>query len=271
MTGKAVIEVGKVLLTGASGGLGTVLAHALKDQFELVLTNRSESDELPKDIPFIKADLNDYEAILSIFKEHDIETVLHFGGLPVENEFEDILDANIRGTYHIYEAARQTGTKRIVFASSIHAVGFLPAEGAPYDIHTETRPDTFYGLSKVYNENLGKLYHDKFGMEVVNLRICGCVEKPDSREHLMIWLSYADLTQLVEKSITADIQEVVTIYGISNNKHSFFKIDPDNQLGYAPVDDANEYLDDVPDEFGHPDDYKFVGGHEFVKKDAVED
>ncbi|KIL43519.1 hypothetical protein KP77_32250 [Jeotgalibacillus alimentarius] len=263
--------MGKVLLTGASGGLGTVLAHALKEDFDLVLTNRSSSDELPEDLPFIKADLNDYTAIEQIFKEHDIETVLHFGGLPVENEFEDILDANIRGTYHIYEAARQHGVKRIVYASSIHAVGFLPADGAPYDTTTETRPDTFYGLSKVYNEDLGKLYHDKFGMEVVNLRICGCVEKPDSREHLMIWLSYADLTQLVRKSITADIREVVTIYGISNNKQSFFTVDPDNPLGYAPVDDANEYLEDLPDSFGHPDDYKYVGGHEFVKKDAADD
>jgi len=263
--------MGNVLLTGATGGLGTVLTKALSDEFDLVLTNRSESEDLPNDLPFVKADLTDFDAIHSILNEHKIETILHFGGLPVENEFEDILDANIRGTYHIFEAARLAGVKRIVFASSIHAVGFLDAEGAPYDTHTETRPDTFYGLSKVYNENLGKLYHDKFGMEVVNLRICGCVEKPDSREHLMIWLSYNDLIQLVKKSISAQINEVVTIYGISNNTRAFFKVDPDNALGYQPQDNAEDYLNDVPDSFGHQDDRKFVGGHAFVKKDAVED
>ncbi|PPA69916.1 NAD-dependent epimerase/dehydratase family protein [Jeotgalibacillus proteolyticus] len=262
--------MGKVLLTGSSGGLGTVLTKALADEFDLVLTNRSEpEEEIPGDIPFIKADLNDFDAIESIFKDHDIETVLHFGGLPVENEFEKILDANLRGTYHIYEAARLHGVKRVVYASSIHAVGFLDARNAPYDIHTETRPDTFYGLSKVYNEDLGKLYHDKFGIEVVNLRICGCVEEPDSKEHLMIWLSHDDLIQLVKKSITAEIDEVVTIYGISANTRSFFSVDKDNPLGYQPKDNAEDYIHKLPDSFGHEDDRKFVGGHAFVKKDAA--
>ncbi|MDG5472641.1 NAD(P)-dependent oxidoreductase [Jeotgalibacillus sp. ET6] len=262
--------MGKVLLTGAAGGLGTVLTKALKDEFDLVLTNRSEPEEPVEGVPFIKADLNDFEAIEAIFNEHDIETVLHFGGLPVENEFEAILDANLRGTYHVYEAARLHGAKRVIYASSIHAVGFLDARNAPYDIHTETRPDTFYGLSKVYNEDMGKLYHDKFGLEVVNLRICGCVEEPDSKEHLMIWLSHNDLIQLVKKSITAEINDVVTIYGISANTRSFFHVDPENPLGYKPQDNAEDYIHKLPDSFGHEDDRKFVGGHQFVKEDAID-
>ncbi|KIL49450.1 NAD-dependent epimerase/dehydratase family protein [Jeotgalibacillus soli] len=261
--------MGKVLLTGAAGGLGTILTKALSDQFDLVLTNRSKNEELPENIPFIEADLNDFDAILNIMEEYDIETVLHFGGLPVEHEFEEILDANIRGTYHIYEAARRTGVKRVVYASSIHAVGFLKATDRPYDIHSETRPDTFYGLSKVYGENLGKLYADKFGLEVINVRICDAEEKPTSRGQLYNWLSYNDLIQLFQKSITATIDSVVTIYGISNNTRSFFTVEPDNPLGYAPQDNAEDYEKEIPDEFDHENDRLYVGGHDFVKKDAV--
>ena len=105
----------------------------------------------------------------------------------------------------------------------------------------------------------------------MNLRICGCEERPTSREHLMIWLSYNDLIQLVKKSITATIEDVVTIYGISNNTRSFFKTDPYNALGYKPEDNAEEYIIELPEEFNHEEDRKFVGGHEFVKRDAVED
>jgi uronate dehydrogenase len=112
-----------VLLTGASGNLGRHLAKSLGAQgWKLRLTDITPfPDPLPEGATFVKADLN--ESLAIVRQAEGCGAILHFGGVSVERPFEEILGPNLRGAYHIYEAARREGA-RVIFASSNHSIGF---------------------------------------------------------------------------------------------------------------------------------------------------
>lgn len=228
-----------VLLTGASGALGRQLTRALAAEgFVLRLTDIAPfPDPLPAGASFVKADLNDGVALLR--QAEGVGTILHFGGVSVERPFEEILGPNIRGLYHVYEAARREGA-RVVFASSNHTIGFHERT-EKLDHDCDMRPDGYYGLSKAYGELMGRMYWDKHGVESVFLRIGSSFPEPVDARMLATWLSYADLCRLVAATIRAGKVGCSVIWGASANSRSFWAKDARGKLGWAPQDSADTF------------------------------
>ena len=252
----------RLLITGAGGNLGRELRRGLAPLADtLRLSDRVEMAPAGPSEEVVTADVGDFDAMMSLVEGCD--AIVHFGAAPVEKPWDQILNSSIKGGYNVYEAARRHGIKRIVYASSIHAVGYVRRE-AGADTHTEHRPDTLYGLSKCFVEDLAKLYHDKFGIETVALRINSCFPEPADRRHLSTWMSFRDLIQLVERSLCAESVGFSVLYGISDNRERFFNNDPSRHIGYVPQDSAEDYREKVEAKCppGDPTDpaVHFVGG-----------
>ncbi len=229
-----------VLLTGAAGALGRVLVRALSAQgWRLVLTDLAPfPDPVPDGSRFVAADLEDGPAILRLAE--GCGTVLHFGGVSVEQPFETVVGPNLRGLYHVYEAARRERA-RVVFASSNHTVGFHPRTEV-LDTDCPFRPDGYYGLSKAYGELMGRLYWDKHGVSSVLLRIGSATPKPVEARMLATWLSYPDLVRLVERSTLAEIAGCFMVWGASANAGMTWWRDDDRAaVGWGPLDSADGF------------------------------
>ncbi len=228
-----------VLLTGASGALGRQIARYLAGLgWTLRLTDIAPfPDRLPPGATFTRADLNDGVAILRLAEGCGM--ILHFGGVSVEKPFEEVLGPNIRGLYHIYEAARREGA-RVLFASSNHAIGFHE-RSVPLDDDCQFMPDGYYGLSKVYGEGMGRLYWYKHGVESVLVRIGSCFPEPTEERMLSTWLSYGDLCRLCERATLAPRTGCCVIWGASNNSRSFWRRDARDLIGWQPQDSADAY------------------------------
>jgi uronate dehydrogenase len=228
-----------VLITGASGALGRQLTKALGDLgWPLVLTDIAPfPDALPKTATFTKADLNDGVAVLRLAE--GCGAIVHLGGISVERPFEEILGPNIRGLYHIYEAARREGA-RVIFASSNHSIGFHERATA-LDDDCELRPDGYYGLSKAYGELMGRMYWFKHGVESVFLRIGSSFPEPINARMLATWLSYNDFCRLCAACVTAPKTDCSVIWGASANSRTFWRKDARQKIGWAPVDSADPF------------------------------
>jgi uronate dehydrogenase len=236
-----------ILLTGASGALGRMLAHELAAAgFTLRLTDiQPFPDPLPPRASFVKADLN--EALAIVRQAEGCSTILHFGGVAVERPFEEIIGPNLRGLYHIYEAARREGA-RVVFASSNHTIGFHErpqGNAAQLDYDCQFRPDGYYGLSKAYGELMGRMYWDKHGVENVNVRIGSCLPEPNNARGLSTWLSYPDLARMMIHCILAERVGHAVIWGASNNPPSFWAKDHRDRIGWQPEDSAETYRAEI--------------------------
>lgn len=231
-----------VLLTGASGGIGSELARAFAAKgWTIRLTDiRPFPGPIPEGASFHAADLNDGAAILRIAE--GCGTILHFGGIPVQQPFETVFEPNIRGLYHAYEAARREGA-RMVYASSNHIAGFhLRSETLPADC--AFAPDGYYGLSKVYGELMGQLYWNKHQVVSVMLRLGSCRDEPTDDRMLATWISAGDIERLVERSVLADLDRPAVIWGASNNaRMTWWGEDDRERLGWAPQDSADLYTD----------------------------
>src|SRR5271165_7394408 len=204
-----------VLLTGASGALGRVLARTLAAQgWTLRLTDRAAfPDPVPTGAHFIQVDLTDGPALLRLAE--GCGTILHFGGISVEQPFETVIGPNIRGLYHAYEAARREGA-RMVFASSNHVVGFHE-RGEVLDDDCSMRADGYYGLSKAYGELMGRLYWDKHGVESVSVRIGSVTPEPVNARMLASWLSHGDFSRLMERCVLTPAVGCCVVWGASKN------------------------------------------------------
>jgi uronate dehydrogenase len=234
-----------VLLTGASGALGRLLARELAAQgWTLRLSDIAPfPDPLPPGAGFIRADLNDGVALLR--QAEGCGAILHFGGVSVEQPFEAVQGPNLRGLHHVYEAARRERA-RVVFASSNHAFGFQDrhdAQGrmAETDVEAAFRPDGYYGLSKAFGELMGRLYWDKHGVENVNLRIGSCVPAPLDARMLSTWLSYPDLVSLCVAAVTAPRTGHCAIWACSDNPARFWGRDHRDRIGWQPRDSAEAH------------------------------
>jgi uronate dehydrogenase len=234
-----------VFLTGASGALGQVLTRALAAEgWELRLTDRVPfPGPLPANCRFTLADLADGAAILRAAE--GCGTILHFGGISVEKPFETVFEPNIRGLYHAYEAARREKA-RMVFASSNHVIGFHERD-VVLDDDSPHRADGYYGLSKIYGEMMGRLYWDKNGVESVFLRIGSCTPEPIDDRMLSTWLSYGDLTRLVERSVLAPDTGpagCLVIWGASKNSAmTWWRKDGRSVIGWEPRDSADGFTE----------------------------
>jgi uronate dehydrogenase len=259
-----------VLLTGAAGGLGTLMRELLPSYgYRLRLLDLRP---VPGEPDAIVADLADKDAVREAVQ--GVDAVVHLAGISQESTFEKILRANIEGTYHLYEAARQAGVPRIVAASSNHAVGFTPRpRGGPAPLPREAlipvgtphRPDTFYGLSKCFGEDLAQLYWDLHGMETVTIRIGSCFPEPTSVRMLSLWLSPADCARLLHAALTADGVQHSIVYGSSANTRLWWDLSGARELGYAPEDDSEPYAAKLIAEQGELSDddpaHTRLGGH----------
>jgi uronate dehydrogenase len=224
--------------------MGRVLRTGLRDQIStLRLMTRKPLNDLHANEENVLADLGDREAVGRALE--DVQAVIHLAGLPDEAAFEDILDSNIAGTYNLYESAREQGVKRIVFASTNHTIGFYPraTQLRPED---PPRPDTYYGVSKVFGEALARLYWDKWGIESACLRIGSFREYPEDHRQLSTWLSHHDGIELVRRCLEAPDIGFATIFGVSANQRSWWDIGDDaRRIGFKPKDDAEWYANSI--------------------------
>lgn len=229
----------RILITGAAGALGSVLRKELGQYAEkLRLTDRAGLGEAAVNEELVQCDLADFEAILALTK--DVDAIVHLGGAARENTFNTILQSNIVGCYNVYEAARKNGVKRIIYTSSNHAIGFYERTQT-IDDSVPHRPDSLYGVSKAFGEDLARYYFDKFGIESVCIRIGSCFPEPMDRRMLATWQSYRDFTQLVVRSLMVPRVAYTVVYGLSDNCESFWDNRGASSLGYRPQDSAEVY------------------------------
>ena len=187
------------------------------------------------------ADLADLAAMIEVLKDADM--VVHFGAIGDEAPFEEILGPNIIGAHNVWEAAYRNGVKRVVYASSVHAVG-MHKIADNIGIDAPHRPDTFYGLAKCFAEDLGRMYWDKRGVESVHMRIFSCAQVVAPRS-LSTWLSYDDLIRMVTAAITAQTVGFSIGYGISNNDRAPVHNTGAGHIGYKPQDNAEQFAEAI--------------------------
>ena len=233
----------RILLTGAAGALGTQLRPHGPTLAEILrVSDRGPVKDIAAHGEDRPADLADLGAMLDVVDGCD--AIVHLGAQGVEGPWQTVLNANIIGTYNMYEAARQKGVKRVIYASSIHAVGFHERT-TTIDAGAPTRPDSLYGVSKTFGENLSRYYFDKFGIESVCVRIGSCFPEPMDRRHLITWISYRDLRQFIEKALLAERVGHMIAMPTSNNTASFWNNSAASVLGYNPVDSADAFRDKI--------------------------
>lgn len=241
----------KIVLTGAAGRLGSYLREPLTKMAD-ELVSSDIVDDIGNTYPgerYQRADLTKYDEIHALLDGADM--VVHFGAIPDEAPFEVILGPNIIGAYHVWEAAYQQGVRRVVYASSIHAVG-MHARQDFIGIDAPHRPDTFYGLAKCFAEDLGQMYWDKRGVESVCMRILSCAQVTSSRA-LGTWLSYDDLIHLVTRAVDTPTTGFSIVYGVSNNDRAPVDNSKASYLGYRPKDNAEQFAEAILAEDGAGD------------------
>ena len=233
----------KLVLTGAAGRLGSYLREPLTRMCdELVSTDIvAEIGKLYDGESYVQADLTDLAAMEAIVK--DATMVVHFGAIGDEAPWDDILQSNIIGAYNVWEAAYRQGVKRVVYASSVHAVG-MHLKTDTIGLDAPHKPDTYYGLAKCFAEDLASLYWDKRGIESVCMRIFSCAQATNARS-IGTWLSYDDLIHLVERSIDSPVVGFTKVWGISNNDRAVVDNSKAGHLGYRPKDNAEQFARDV--------------------------
>jgi len=254
--------VKKLVLTGAAGRLGSYLREPLSKMADTLVSTDIVDDigKLYDGETYVKADLTSLDQMIDVLREADM--VVHFGAIGDEAPFEQILGPNIVGAYNVWEAAFRNGVRRVVYASSVHAVGMHSKRDC---IGTDAphRPDTFYGLAKCFAEDLASLYWDKRGVESVCMRIFSCAQVNNARS-LGTWLSYDDLVHMVEQSINTPVTGFTVVYGISNNDRTVVDNTKASFLGYRPKDNAEQFAAKVLAEtpvLDHSDpEHSLIGG-----------
>ena len=238
----------KLVLTGAAGRLGSYLREPLSKLCdELVSTDLVEAvDKTYPGERYVQADLQDLDAMVRLLKGADM--VVHFGAIGDEASFETLLGPNFIGAYNIWEAAHRNGLRRVIYASSIHAVG-MHKKTDFIGIDAPHRPDTFYGLAKCFAEDLASLYWDKRGLESVCMRILSCAAVSNPRA-IGTWLSYDDLIHLVQRAIDTPVTGFSVVYGVSANERAPVDNAKASHLGYRPKDNAERFSAEIYAEAG---------------------
>lgn len=233
----------KILVTGAAGGIGTRLRKLLKGVYpDILWSDIRKPDDLAADEKFMLADVSDMAQVEKIVAGRD--GIVHLGGHSVEGPWETILNSNIVGTYNMFEAAYRANVKRVVFASSNHAVGFYPRDKR-IGVNMPVHPDSRYGVSKAFGEAIGALYADKHGLRVTCLRIGNVGDAPIDQRRLAIWLKPEDLVQLIRIGLEHRDIRYEIFYGASNNAASWWDNSNAQRYGYHPVGKADDFRDEA--------------------------
>lgn len=246
----------RILITGSSGRVGTLLRPLLARPGRVLRLFDLQS---PRALPGTGAEevvlgsVEDLDALVAAMR--DVHAVLHLGGQSHEASAEQVLRVNAYGTYCLLEAARRTGVTRVLLGSSNHVAGFHGLSEQPGEVpgDIEARPDTLYGWSKVAVESAGRLFHDRFGLDVICLRIGQCFAAPRGPRGLAMWLSPDDCARLVEAAISVPEPGFRQVWGISRNTRRWLSLDEGEAIGYYPEDDAEEYAEKIVAESGEPD------------------
>jgi len=233
----------RLLLTGAAGGVGRVLRETLKPMARVLrLSDVQSLGEAGEGEELHPCDLADRRAVDEMVRGCD--AIVHMGGVSVERPFEEILEANIKGVFHLYEAARRHGVRRVIFASSNHAVGFY-RQSETIDAAMPTRPDGYYGLSKAYGEGMASFYHDRYGIETLSIRIGSSFPEPRDRRMMHIWFSYRDLTEMIRRGLfTPGIGHTIA-FGMSDNKDPWWDNRLAAHLGYQARDTSEVFREQI--------------------------
>ncbi len=250
----------RLLITGAAGNLGNHLRTDIAHMADhLRLSDVKDMGAATKNEEIVQGDVADAKLMMEITR--DVDMVIHLGGQSVEGTWENVLNSNIAGFYNIFEGCRKNGVRRLIWGSSNHAIGFYPREQV-IDASVYPRPDTNYGVSKVFGEALAQYYWDKYGFETVSVRIGSCFPKPLDHRMLTTWLSYPDLTHLVERCLISPRVAHTVIYGVSNNASKLWDNHMAAHIGFNPKDNAEDYRAEIEAKSGAPDiNDRFIACH----------
>jgi uronate dehydrogenase len=240
----------RVLMTGAGGRIGRVMRTHLAGRFErFVLSDIVDLGSAAPGEEIVTCDLTDAPGLMRLCE--GIDGIIHFGGCPGEEGWDEILPANIIGMINLFEAARVQGVDRVLFASSNHAIG-LYRRTERLDHRSPPRPDGRYGVSKAFGEDLAYAYAYKYGVRGFCMRIGTFGAKPGNMRTLSTWLSHDDMARLVMTGLTADYRHAI-VYGVSRNTRSWWDNALAYELGYDPQDDAEHHAAGLPQPEGPPD------------------
>jgi uronate dehydrogenase len=219
-----------ILITGAAGQIGSRLRKLLKGAYPgLRFSDIRTPPDLAPGEEFVAADLAHYAHVEKIVAGMD--GIVHLGGYSVEGDWPTILNANIVGCYNLFEAAYRANVKRVVFASSNHAVGFYP-RARKIGVDVTLRPDSRYGVSKAFGEAIGAFYADKHGLRVTCLRIGNVGDAPIDQRRLSIWLAPQDLVQLIRIGLEHPDIRFEVFYGASDNEAAWWDNSNARRYGY---------------------------------------
>jgi uronate dehydrogenase len=260
-----------VLITGAAGRVGRYLSsggprsegaagpQGLPDLgWDLRLLDREPIPGVPD---AVVADIRDGAALAEAMA--GVDAVVHLAGaVKPSDSFAEVLTGNIEGTYQVLTAAREASVERVVFASSNHANGFAPRAAPPPGSGGDSllgppwsgdRPDSYYGVSKLFGEALARLFVDRYAMRIACIRIGSCFDRPTDPRMLATWLSPGDAVRLVHACLTAPGLDFAMIYGVSHNSRRWWDLAPSQLLGYQPQDDAEVFASEVLAPYGGKD------------------
>lgn len=233
------LRLRRLLLTGAAGGLGRVLRPRLKAYCDILrVSDLADLGAAGPGEEVMQTPLQDGAAVQALLE--GVDAVVHLGGVSTEQAFEQILQANIVGVHHLYEAARRHGVRRIFFASSNHVVGFYRQDQV-LGVDALPRPDGWYGISKAFGEDVARFYFDRYGIETVCARIGSSFPEPRDRRMLATWMSFDDLERLVVASLTAPVVGCSVIYGVSDNTTTWWDNTGARHVGYRPRDSSEPF------------------------------
>ncbi|WP_218508297.1 NAD(P)-dependent oxidoreductase [Variovorax sp. dw_308] len=234
----------KIALSGAGGQLGAVLRTALIAR-GVPLRSAAGSKPLAPLVDgedLMHGDLRDSAVVDRLLQGVDV--LIHLAGTSVEKPLPEIIENNLRALVEVYEGARRNGVRRIVFASSNHAIGMYPVTDK-LDLDCALRPDGFYGLSKLWGEGLARMYWDKHAIESICVRIGSCIERPTEPRHLSTWFGHDDLLHFVDRCIEAEDVGFLVVWGVSANKRSWWDNSGAERLGFKPTQDAEAFAAEV--------------------------
>lgn len=241
----------KVLITGAAGRIGSSFAEHGHATYEFRLMVQTAEDParvetLKRFGEVVPAELSDRAKLQELCTGMD--TVVHLAADPSANAtWNSLLPNNIVGTYNLMWAAKSARCRRVIYASSIHAVsGYGPS--VQVKAGDPVNPGDLYGVSKCFGEALGRYMAEQEGLSVIAIRIGGFqpperITRPDAVNGVDSWISPRDLHQLLDKCIAADHLRWAVFNGLSGNAFNRMDISDARQLlGYAPQDDAADIV-----------------------------
>lgn len=241
----------RLLITGAAGALGRVLREAIQNEVNsqsewthLRISDCLAIQDARNHEEIVICDLANREAMEKLLEE--VDAVVHLGGQSVETPFEGICEANIKGVFNLYEAARLAGCRRVVFASSNHVTGCYD-QGEFLTPQMPARPDGYYGVSKLFGEGIASMYFDRYGIETVSLRLGTVVSRAEDRRSLSTWMSYPDFVRMTLAALRAKDVGCTTVYGVSANPQKWWSEDGWQKIGFVPQDNAEVWRHEVQD------------------------